>query len=150
MSMPASPSHRPQPLPRSHFRQFVALQTRWADNDIYGHVNNVAYYAWFDTAVNQWLIAHGALDIHGGACIGLAVHTECDYFESLSFPQAIEIGLRVARRGSSSVHYELGVFAKGASNAAAVGRFVHVYVDRQTRKPIVLPDLLSTALDLLC
>ncbi len=138
---------RPIPIARSAFKHFEPIQTRWADNDIYGHVNNVAYYAWFDTAVNAYLIRQGALDIHAGETIGLVVHTECDYFVSLAFPQSVEMGLRVARLGQSSVHYELGVFAQGAESSAAVGRFVHVYVDRQTRAAVPLPQALRAALE---
>jgi acyl-CoA thioester hydrolase len=139
-------SERAHPLPRAHFPRFQAITTRWMDNDVYGHVNNVVHYSFFDTAVNRYLIEAGALDIHGGEVIGLVVQTQCHYFESLAFPQTVHAGLRVARLGRSSVSYELGLFADDAPLAAAVGRFVHVYVDRSTRRPVPLPDPLRAAL----
>ena len=139
-------SHRPHPEPRSAYRHFMPIQTRWADNDAYGHVNNVVYYGWFDTAVNGYLIEAGALDIHAGAVIGLVIETRCNYFASLAFPQKVEAGLRVAHLGRSSVRYEVGLFAQGAPETAAAGHFVHVYVDRQTRRPVELPDALRAAL----
>lgn len=120
------------------------------DNDVYGHVNNVVYYSWFDTAVNAWLIEQGALDIHHGQTVGLVVNTGCHYFASLAFPQTVEAGVRVAHMGTSSVRYEVGLFAQGAEMCAAHGHFVHVYVDKETRKPVHLPTelkkLLETAL----
>ncbi len=139
-------SERAHPLPRGHFPHFQAITTRWMDNDVYGHVNNVVHYSYFDTAVNRYLIEAGALDIHAGEVIGLVVQTQCHYFESLAFPQAVQAGLRVARLGRSSVGYELGLFADDAPLAAAVGRFVHVYVDRSTRRPVPLPEKLRAAL----
>lgn len=139
-------SERAPTLPRSHFRHFQALTTRWMDNDVYGHLNNVVHYSLFDTAVNRYLIAAGALDIHGGDLIGLVVHTQCHYFDSLAFPQTVTAGLRVAALGRSSVTYELGLFADDAVLAAAVGRFVHVYVDRQSRRPVPIPAALRAAL----
>ncbi|MDZ7811747.1 MAG: thioesterase family protein [Ideonella sp.] len=132
--------------PRSDFRLFRSIQTRWMDNDVYGHVNNVVYYSYFDTAVNGYLIEAGALDIDHGEVIGLVVETQCNYFESLGFPQAVEAGLLVARIGGSSVRYEIGLFAEGAPLSAAAGHFVHVYVNRLTRRPDALPDALKTAL----
>lgn len=134
------------PLGREAFPVFRSITTRWMDNDVYGHVNNVVYYSWFDTAVNAWLIEQGALDIHGGAVIGLVVETGCNYYASLAFPQTIEAGIRVARLGNSSVRYEVGLFAQGAPQAAAQGHFVHVYVDRQTRRPTPLPAALRSVL----
>jgi acyl-CoA thioester hydrolase len=119
------------------------------DNDAYGHVNNVVYYSWFDTVVNAYLIEHGALDVQQGQTIGLVVETHCNYFSPLAFPQAVEGGLRVARIGSSSVRYEVGLFASGEPLAAASGHFVHVYVDRATRRPAVLPSGLVTVLQAL-
>jgi acyl-CoA thioester hydrolase len=119
------------------------------DNDVYGHVNNVVYYSWFDTAVNAWLIEQGALDIHGGDTIGLVIETQCNYFAPLAFPQTIEAGIRVAHLGTSSVRYEVGLFAQGADEAAAQGHFVHVYVDRQTRRPVPLPPQLRAVLETL-
>jgi acyl-CoA thioester hydrolase len=140
---------RLQPLPRSAFRVFVPISTRWADNDIYGHVNNVVYMAWFDTAVNSYLIAQGALDIHHGNTIGLVVQTHCNYFAPLAFPQAVQAGIRVAHVGSSSVHYEIGLFADGATATNACGQFVHVYVDKNSRKPVSLSLQLKNVLETL-
>ena len=140
-------SERPQPLPRSQFPRFQTLTTRWMDNDVYGHVNNVVHYSFFDTAVNRYLIEAGALDIHAGAVIGLVVQTQCHYFESIAFPQTVHAGLRVAHLGRSSVRYEVGLFADEAPLAAAVGHFVHVSVDRASRRPVTGPDALRAALD---
>ncbi|MFO1329393.1 MAG: thioesterase family protein, partial [Rubrivivax sp.] len=116
------------------------------DNDAYGHVNNVVYYSFFDTAVNRYLIDQGALDVEHGAVIGLVVETQCNYFAPLAFPQTVEAGLRVARIGGSSVRYEVGLFAAGQPESAAAGHFVHVYVDRATRRPTPLPAALTAAL----
>ncbi len=132
---------------RADYKHILPLQTRWADNDIYGHVNNVAYYGYFDTIVNEYLIASGALDIHGGAVIGLVVETGCKYFAPLEFPQTLDGALRVARIGNSSVRYELAIFRQGEDAPAAEGHFVHVYVDRKTRRPAALPAALRTALE---
>ena len=124
----------------------MRLGTRWMDNDAYGHVNNVVYYSWFDTAVNAWLIGNGVLDIQGGETIGVVAETHCNFFASLAFPQDVHIGLRVAHVGASSVRYELGVF--GESNlTAAKGHFVHVYVDAKTRRPMPLPAALQSLLE---
>lgn len=134
-------STRPQPDGREAYPRFVPLTTRWMDNDVYGHLNNVVYYSLFDTAVNSLLIEAGALDIHGGEVIGLVVETHCNFFESLAFPQRIEAGVRVAQQGRSSVRYEIGLFAEGSPLCAARGHFVHVYVDRDSRRPVAaLPD----------
>lgn len=132
---------------RNDYKHFLPLQTRWADNDLYGHVNNVAYYGYFDTIVNEYLIGAGALDIHDGAVIGLVVETGCNYFAALEFPQKLEGGLRVAHIGNSSVRYELAIFKSGETTPAAEGHFVHVYVDRQTRRPVSLPDEFKQALE---
>ena len=137
---------KPEPAPRSTYRAWRSITTRWADNDAYGHVNNVVYYSWFDTAVNAYLIEQGALDIREGAVIGLVVETQCNYFSPLAFPQTVDLGLRVAYRGRSSVRYELGVFASGQTRAAAQGYFVHVYVDAVSRQPAPLPLALINAL----
>jgi acyl-CoA thioester hydrolase len=137
---------RAAPLTRSAFVAFRAITTRWMDNDIYGHVNNVQYYSFFDTVVNGYLIDRGALDPERSAVIGLVVETQCNYFAPLSFPQAVEAGLRVAHLGNSSVRYEIGLFAQGVDSAAAQGHFVHVYVDRATRRPVALPPPLVAAL----
>lgn len=136
-------SAKPNPHQRSAFRVFRSIQTRWADNDMYGHVNNVVYYGWFDTAVNALLIERGALDIHHGDTIGLVVETQCNYFTPLAFPQTVEAGVRVAHVGSSSVRYEIALFAEGAETAAAQGHFIHVYVDRATQRPVKLPTALQ-------
>jgi acyl-CoA thioester hydrolase len=149
MSTASSPPTRPKALPRSAYRAFRAIGTRWSDNDVYGHVNNVVYYSWFDTAVNAHLIEQGALDIHAGPVIGLVIETQCNYFAPLAFPQTVWAGLRVAHLGSSSVRYEVGLFADGEDLAAACGHFVHVYVDRETRRPVPLPDVLKTTLETL-
>ncbi len=139
-------SERSEPQPRAHYLHFQAITTRWMDNDVYGHVNNVVHYSFFDTAVNRYLIEAGALDIHEGAVIGLVVQTQCHYFDSLAFPQTVHAGIRVAQLGHSSVRYELGLFADDAPLSAAVGSFVHVYVDRATRRPVPVPDAVRAAL----
>lgn len=131
---------RPAPESRHAYKVFRDITTRWMDNDVYGHVNNVVYYAWFDAAVNAHLIEQGALDIHTGQTIGLVVETHCNYFAPLAFPQTVQAGIRVASIGSSSVRYEIGLFAQGEDLCAAKGHFIHVYVDRQTRRPVSLPD----------
>ena len=138
---------RPTPSTRADYRAFRALTTRWMDNDIYGHMNNVVHYSLFDSAVNGWLIERGVLDIHAGAQIGVVVETGCRYFSELAFPDAVTAGLRVARLGSSSVRYEVGLFRNEAEEAAAEGFFVHVYVDRATRRPLPLVPELRTALE---
>jgi acyl-CoA thioester hydrolase len=141
---------RPQPESRSAFKVFRRIDTRWMDNDVYGHVNNVVYYSWFDTAVNAHLIEQGALDIHRGETIGLVIETHCNYFAPLAFPQTIEAGIRVAKLGSSSVRYEIGLFAQGEGLCAARGHFVHVYVDKENRRPVkALPLKLKTVLETL-
>jgi acyl-CoA thioester hydrolase len=140
---------KPQPEPRSAYRAFHAITTRWLDNDVYGHVNNVVYYSWFDTAVNGHLIEAGALDIHHGPVIGLVVETQCNYFTPIAFPQPVEAGLRVAHLGQSSVRYEVGLFIRGERQTAAKGHFVHVYVDRESRRPAVLPQRLRSVLEAL-
>jgi len=131
---------------RDGYKHFLAIPTRWMDNDIYGHVNNVVYYSYFDTVVNEYLVAAGGLDIHHGTVIGLVVETMCRYMKPLAFPEVIEAGLRVARLGRSSVRYEVGIFRQGEDDAAATGHFVHVYVDRQSRRPVPLPESLRMAL----
>ena len=137
---------RPQPLPRAAYRVFRTIGTRWMDNDVYGHVNNVVYYSWFDTAVNAYLIEQGVLDIHQGGVIGLVIETQCNYFDSLAFPDTIHAGLRVAHLGRSSVRYEVGLFSSTGEMTAAAGHFVHVYVDRHTRRPVPLPPDLQAVL----
>jgi acyl-CoA thioester hydrolase len=137
---------RPQPEERDAYRHFRPIGTRWMDNDVYGHVNNVVYYSFFDTAVNGYLIETGALDIERSDVIGLVVQTRCNYFTPLTFPQSVDAGLRVAQLGRSSVRYEVGLFARGEPQSAAAGHFVHVYVDRATRRPAPLPPALLAAL----
>lgn len=146
--MESTPTTKPQAEPRSAYRVFRPISTRWSDNDVYGHVNNVVYYSWFDTAVNAYLIEQGVLDIHGGATIGLVVETQCNYFASLAFPQAVQAGIRVAKLGTSSVRYEVGIFGDGELTAAK-GHFIHVYVDQITRKPVPLPTALKQVLETL-
>jgi acyl-CoA thioester hydrolase len=137
---------RPVPTKRADYPHFLSINTRWSDNDIYGHVNNVVYYSYFDTVVNEYLIREGALDLEAGKTIGLVVETHCSYFASLAFPQRIDAGLRVTRLGSTSVRYEVGIFSEKSAQPAAQGHFVHVYVDRDTRRPVPLPDALVAAL----
>ena len=124
---------------RGDYRHFTTLTTRWSDNDAYGHLNNVVYYSLFDTAVNQALIDAGLLDVERSEIIGLVVETGCRYFEPLAFPEPIDAGIRVAHLGRSSVRYELGLFRQGAAEAAAEGHFVHVHVERATRRPVEIP-----------
>jgi acyl-CoA thioester hydrolase len=124
---------------RSAYRHWTSITTRWHDNDVYGHVNNTVYYGWFDTAVNAWLVEAGLLDVAAGDPIGLVVETGCRYAAPLAFPQRIEVGLAVAKLGSSSVTYHLGVFPEGAAEPAAEGHFTHVYVGRNSRRPVPLP-----------
>lgn len=131
---------------RTDYRHLQAVTTRWHDNDIYGHVNNVTYYSYFDSAVNSYLIEEGGLDIHDGEVVGFVVSSSCDYFASIAFPDRIEIGLRVGKLGKSSVQYELAVFKQGEELACAAGRFVHVFVDRQSNRPVPIPDQLRSAL----
>lgn len=145
--MTQAASFKPRAEPRSAYKAFRNITTRWADNDVYGHVNNVVYYNWFDTAVNAHLMAEGVLDIHHGETIGLVVETQCNYFAPLAFPQNVEAGIRVARQGASSVRYEVGLFAEGEPLCAAKGHFIHVYVDRQTRRPVPLPGPLKRVLE---
>ncbi|KXU32696.1 thioesterase [Sphingobium sp. 22B] len=126
---------RPPLSPRSAYRHWADLSTRWADNDLYGHVNNTIHYQWFDTVVNDWLISQGMLDLKGPGPIGLVVESGCIYAAPLSYPQPVQVGLKAAALGMSSVTYQLGIFATGSDIAAAQGRFVHVYVDRDSRRP---------------
>ena len=131
---------------RAAYKHVMRIGTRWKDNDIYGHVNNVEYYSYFDTVINAYLIASGALDIHHGAVIGLCAESHCKFLDSLAFPLAVDAGLRVAHLGKSSVRYEIGLFAEDKETCAAQGWFVHVFVDRVTRKSTPLPDSLRAAL----
>lgn len=144
-----SETTKPQPEPRAAYKAWRTIATRWMDNDAYGHVNNVVYYSWFDTAVNAHLIEQGALDIHDGQTIGLVIETQCNYFAPVAFPQPIETGIRVAHLGKSSVRYEVGIFAQGEPMTAAKGHFIHVYVDKATRRPTALPEKLKSVLEAL-
>lgn len=140
-------TQRPAPSSRADYRAFQRLTTRWMDNDIYGHMNNVVHYSLFDTAVNGWLIEQNVLDIHHGAQIGLVVETGCRYFSEIAFPDIVTAGIRVARLGSSSVRYEVGLFRNEDQKAAAEGFFVHVYVGRENRRPQPLNAALKVALE---
>jgi acyl-CoA thioester hydrolase len=133
-------------MSRSAYPYFQAIGTRWKDNDLYGHVNNVEYYSYFDTVINTYLIREGGLDIHAGAVIGVCAESHCRYLKSLAFPDTVDAGLRVSRLGRSSVRYEIGLFAAGDSEPAAEGWFVHVFVDRAERRPEALPEPLRAAL----
>ena len=136
-------------LPRSAFAVWRRIGTRWADNDAYGHVNNTVYYEWFDTAVNAWLVESALLDIDHGTVIGLVVATSCSYFAPIAFPADVEVGVSVERVGSSSVTYRTGVFHVAGQQATAQGRFTHVYVDRQSRRPVPLTESWRQALAVL-
>lgn len=137
---------RPTPFNAADFAHFGDITTRWMDNDVYGHVNNVVYYSFFDTVVAEYLVAQGALDFIKGSTIGFVVETKCSYFAPVAFPDRVRAGLRVAHLGTSSVRYEIGIFRNDETTAAAQGYFVHVYVDRVTNRPIPLPDRFKTAL----
>jgi acyl-CoA thioester hydrolase len=136
---------KPTPNNRDTYRHFQAIPTRWMDNDVYGHVNNVVYYSYFDTVVNQYLIQQRALDIDNSQVVGLVVETGCQYFAPIAFPDLVTAGLRVAKVGNSSVRYEIGIFRNGEEGGSAQGFFVHVYVDRITRRPAPLPAALRAA-----
>ena len=131
---------------RDAYGHFQPITTRWKDNDVYGHVNNVEYYSFFDTVINAFLIRAGGLDIHAGAVIGVCAESHCRFLDSLAFPAAVDAGLRVAHLGKSSVRYEIGLFADAAASSAASGHFVHVYVERGSRRPVALPWQLMAAL----
>jgi acyl-CoA thioester hydrolase len=131
---------------RAAYPHLSTIPTRWGDNDVYGHVNNVEYYAFFDTVINAWLIGEGGLDIHEGPAIGLCAESHCEFRAAVSFPEAIDAGLRVGHLGRSSVRYELGLFRTGADEQIATGWFVHVFVDRATRRPVQIPAPLRAAL----
>ena len=137
----SQPEHR-----RADYVHFQPITTRWHDNDVYGHVNNVVYYGYFDSAVNAYLIEQGGLDIHEGEVVGFVVSSSCDYFASIAFPEGIEVGLRVGKLGNSSVQYELAIFKQGEEQACAAGRFVHVFVDRASNRPVSIPPALREAM----
>ncbi len=132
---------------RGSFPWFTAIPTRWMDNDVYGHINNVVYYSYFDTAVNGHLIAAGVLDIQQSPAFGVVAETRCRFIDALCFPDIVEAGLRVTRLGTRSVTYEIGLFRKGEAEPAALGEFVHVYVDRKTRRPVPIPDNIRAVLE---
>jgi len=131
---------------RDHFPHFLTIPTRWMDNDVYGHVNNVIYYSYFDTVINQYLISQGGLDINQGEMIAIAAESLCRFHRAFAFPEVVEAGLRVAHLGNSSVRYEIGLFHEGERDAAAVGYFVHVFVDRRSRTPVAIPATIRAAL----
>ena len=125
--------------PRAAFPHFCEIATRWMDNDVYGHVNNVVYYAYFDTAVNQFLIERGVLDIHKGEVVGFVVDSGCSYFSPIAFPDVVHAGIRVAKLGNSSVRYEIAIYRNDDQAPAALGHFVHVYVERSSNRPVPVP-----------
>lgn len=140
-------TERPAPRPLTDYAWFTDISTRWSDNDVYGHINNVQYYSYFDTAVNSYLMAEGVLDPLNSPVIGLVIETRCNYFAPLAFPDALRAGIRVAHMGKSSVRYEVGIFRADSSETAAHGHFIHVYVDAKTRRPVALPPALKAALE---
>lgn len=140
-------SERQAPDTRDRYKHFLSIPTRWMDNDIYGHVNNVVYYSYFDTVINEYLIRAGGLDIGTGDIVGLAVETFCRFHRELTFPETVEAGLRVGKLGNSSVRYEIGIFKKNVAEAAATGHFVHVFVERVARKPVPIPAPIRAALE---
>ena len=137
---------KPTPLRRAAFPHFHEISTRWIDNDVYGHINNVVYYSFFDTVVNRYLIDNGALDFRNGKVVGLVVETGCSYFKPVAYPDRVTGGLSVARLGNSSVRYRCAIFRNDDDDAAAQGHFVHVYVEKASNKPVPLPDVLKHAL----
>jgi len=141
---------RPEPEQRTAYPYFRRIPTRWMDSDVYGHVNNVVYYSYFDTVVNAFLVHEGGLDIESGKVIGLCVESQCRYLSPVAFPDLLDAGLRVAQFGRSSVRYEVAIFRVGERSAAAQGHFVHVFVDRKTRRPVDLPARMRKALTRLC
>ncbi|HYT97789.1 MAG TPA: thioesterase family protein [Casimicrobiaceae bacterium] len=132
---------------RADFPHFIAIATRWMDNDVYGHVNNVTYYSYFDTAVNEHLIRFGGLDFYNDSAVGLVAETGCTFRKSLSFPETIDAGLAVTKLGKSSVVYEIGLFRHDDDEPAALGRFVHVWVDRVSQRPVAIPEQIRAALE---
>jgi acyl-CoA thioester hydrolase len=137
---------RPPPSTRADYRYFHGISTRWADNDVFGHVNNVVYYAWIDTAVNRFLIGVGALDLKTSRVVGVVAETGCRFLSEIAYPDDVSVGIRIARLGRSSVRYEIGVFRADDQSASAEGHFVHVYVDRGTMRPVEIPGPIRAAL----
>ena len=142
----SEPKTEDAPTRREQYPHFLAIPTRWMDNDVYGHVNNVVYYAYFDTVINRYLIAEGGLDITQGDVLGVAAESHCRYRRAVSFPTDLDAGLRVGKLGRTSVRYEIGLFPQGEAEVAAEGWFVHVFVDRATRRPAAIPEPLRSAL----
>jgi acyl-CoA thioester hydrolase len=138
---------RTEPGLRSHYVEFMPVQTRWMDNDVYGHVNNVVYYSYFDTVVNLYLINPGGLDFHNAPVVGIMAETTCRYYRSIAYPEAIDAGIRVGRLGTSSVRYEVGLFGAEEQQARAEGHLVHVFVDRATNTPVPIPAGIRSALE---
>lgn len=136
-----------KPLHRNDYKHFYPINTRWMDNDIYGHVNNVTYYSYFDTAVNRYLIEHGGLDIHDAPIVGYVVSSNCNYLSGIAYPDEIEAGLRVVKLGNSSVTYGVGIFQKGEDKVCAYGEFVHVFVQRAENKSVPIPGAIRAALE---
>ena len=143
---PATPSAS-EPASRSDYPHFLSIPTRWMDNDVYGHVNNVVYYSYFDTVINEHLIRDGGLDIHDGSVVGYCVESQCRYLAPLAFPETIDAGLRVGHLGKSSVRYEIALFRQGDQAPAAVGHFVHVFVAREENKPTAIPPAIRACLE---
>jgi acyl-CoA thioester hydrolase len=137
---------RPAPTTQADFTHFLAIPTRWMDNDVYGHVNNVVYYSYFDTVINQYLIERGGLDPHDGTVVGMAVETGCRFHRSLAFPDLVQAGLRIGHLGRTSVRYEIGIFRNDEPEACADGHFVHVFVERATQRPVPIPEPIRGAL----
>ncbi len=132
---------------RAAYPHVLAIPTRWMDNDIYGHVNNVVYYSYFDTVINEYLVREGGLDIHGGEVVGVCAESQCNFRDSFAFPETVEAGLRVGHLGRRAVRYEIGLFKEGAAKPAAEGHFVHVFVDRASMTPVVIPEAIRAALE---
>ena len=132
---------------RKNYKYFYPIQTRWNDNDIYGHVNNVVYYAYFDTAVNMFMVDNAGFNPHDATAIGICPETHCNYHKPVAYPDKLEVGLRIGHLGNSSVQYEIAVFIAGDEKAAATGYFVHVFVDRETREPVAIPALIRSAME---
>jgi acyl-CoA thioester hydrolase len=139
--------NRPSPDTRDRYPYFLAIATRWTDNDVYGHVNNAVYYSYFDTVVNHYLVERGALDIATSTVVGLVVDSACQYFSPVAFPDTVYAGLRVGKLGRSSVRYEVGVFRRDEPQASAQGHFVHVHVDRASGRPVPISLTLRAALE---
>ena len=137
---------KPEIKSRAQYNFLFPIQTRWADNDIYGHVNNVTYYSYFDTAANALLIQHAAFDIHNSPIIGLVVNSSCNFLEELTYPEIIEVGVAISKIGNSSLTYDLAIFKQGQQNASAQGQFVHVFVERETKKSTPIPQEMRDAL----